>query len=131
MPSQIRRRFPLGAELLANDAGVHFRVWAPKRKRVDVELGDSVTPLGAEPNGYFSGSVDVARVGTRYKLRLDDADSCPDPASRFQPEGPHGPSMVVDPQTFQWTDTDWPGVSDERQVLYEMHVGTFTPEGTF
>src|SRR5262249_16837781 len=70
---------------------------------------------------------------SRYRFRLDgfDADSYPDPASRFQPEGPHGSSEIVDPSTFAWNDSTWEGVSLEGQVIYEMHVGTFTREGTW
>src|SRR5439155_923723 len=70
--------------------------------------------------------------GARYRFRLDGGPALyPDPASRFQPDGPHGPSQVVDPRPFDWTDRDWPGVPAEGHVLYEMHVGTFTPEGTW
>jgi maltooligosyltrehalose trehalohydrolase len=66
-----------------------------------------------------------------YRFRLDDGNPVPDPASRFQPEGPHGPSQLVDPLLFVWTDTEWKGKGIEGQVLYEMHVGTFTAEGTW
>lgn len=69
--------------------------------------------------------------GTDYRYRLDGGDGYPDPASRFQPEGPHGPSRVIDPDAFQWTDREWAGVPIERAVIYEMHIGTFTPEGTW
>src|SRR6476469_7812004 len=67
-------------------------------------------------------------AGARYRLQLDGGEAFPDPASRFQPEGPHGPSEVVDPAAFRWTDAAWPGIRLEGQVLYEMHVGAFTPE---
>jgi maltooligosyltrehalose trehalohydrolase len=70
-------------------------------------------------------------VGDSYRFRLDGQKSCPDPASRFQPEGPHGPSVIVDPRRFAWRDHSWPGVRMPGQVIYELHVGTFTPEGTF
>src|SRR5262245_20608963 len=129
------RRFPVGAEVLA-EGGVHFRVWAPRRREVDVVLeggpgSPGGVPLAAEGDGYFSGRVAPARAGTRYRLRLDGGDAYPDPASRFQPDGPHGPSQVIDPAAFRWTDADWPGVTPEGQVLYELHVGTFTKEGTW
>lgn len=125
------RRFPAGAELAAG-GGVHFRVWAPTRRRVDLVLedGDGAHPLAAEGNGYFSGLVGDARAGTRYRYRVDGGESYPDPASRYQPDGPHGPSEVVDPR-FAWTDDAWHGPSLEGAVLYELHVGTFTPEGTW
>jgi maltooligosyltrehalose trehalohydrolase len=85
----------------------------------------------AEGNGYFSGYTANATAGTRYRFRLDGRDAFPDPASRFQPEGPHGPSIVIDPTQFEWSDADWPGVSIDGQVIYELHVGTFTEAGTY
>jgi maltooligosyltrehalose trehalohydrolase len=88
-------------------------------------------PLDAEGDGYFSGMVDFLAAGSRYAFRLDGAaQPYPDPASRFQPEGPHGPSEVVDPTAFEWTDGSFAGIDDKNRVLYEMHVGTFTREGT-
>ena len=129
MNSTIKRRLPVGAEVTRD--GVQFRVWAPKRKRVEVVLGSDTFPLTREANGYFSGSVATARAGTSYKFRLDGGDAFPDPASRFQPDGPHGASQVIDPSTFRWTDDDWRGVAVKRQVFYEMHIGAFTREGTF
>lgn len=114
--------------------GVQFRVWAPKRKRVDVviENGNGMTvPLDPERNGYFSGTVPDIGAGTLYKYRLDGDKKCPDPCSRFQPEGPHGPSMVVDPLACRWNDSEWRGVGIQGQVIYELHVGTFTRGGTF
>ena len=88
--------------------------------------------LEPEPGGYFSSLVDRATAGMLYRFRLGDgAERFPDPASRFQPFGPHGPSQIVDASAFSWNDASWTGVSIERQVLYEMHVGTFTEEGTW
>jgi maltooligosyltrehalose trehalohydrolase len=82
--------------------------------------------------GYFEAILPWARPGLLYKFRLDDDESLyPDPESRYQPEGPHGPSQVIDPNSFRWSDRDWSGVDPEGQILYEMHLGTFTPEGTF
>jgi maltooligosyltrehalose trehalohydrolase len=131
-PTPTGRRYPIGAELLPA-GGVHFRVWAPSRPRVEVVLeeGGRSFPLAAEDGGYFAGVVAEAANGSRYRLRLGDNQLSPDPASRFQPEGPHGPSQVIDPGRFRWTDRDWPGVGRDGQVLYELHVGTFTPEGTW
>src|SRR6476659_1357042 len=122
------RRFPIGAEQTPD--GAHFRVWAPKRARVEVLLGDSATDLQKEPDGYFSGLIPAA-ANALYRYRLDGADAFPDPASRFQPEGPHGPSQIIDAAAFPWTDHDWRGLKLEGQVIYEMHIGTFTREGTW
>jgi maltooligosyltrehalose trehalohydrolase len=130
------RRLPVGAEL-APDGGFHVRVWAPRRRRVEVIFEDGpdwVAPalLTPEADGYFSGHVIDAVAGLRYRYRLDDDETLyPDPASRFQPDGPHGPSETIDPSAFAWTDRDWPGAQLKGQVLYEMHVGTFTVEGTW
>jgi maltooligosyltrehalose trehalohydrolase len=91
-----------------------------------------VTDLHAAGDGYFSGYSEAARDGSLYRYRLDGGRYFyPDPASRFQPQGPHGPSQVVDPERFSWTDRDWPGVPLQGQVIYELHVGTFTAEGTW
>jgi len=130
--SSISRRLPIGAEVSAD--GVHFRVWAPRRHAVEVIFEDRDEPLvlSAEEDGYFSGWAPQANAGTRYSFRLDGGQKCyPDPASRFQPDRVHGVSEVVDPARFRWTDDKWPGITPEGQVLYEMHVGTFTPEGTW
>jgi maltooligosyltrehalose trehalohydrolase len=121
---------PVGAEVQSG-AGVHFRVWAPRRRRVEVVIDGQGHALAAEPEGYFSGGVPAARAGTLYRYRLDGGEAYPDPASRSQPEGPHGPSQVVDPAAFRWTDAQWRGVRREGQVIYEMHVGTFTREGSW
>jgi maltooligosyltrehalose trehalohydrolase len=124
------RRLPIGAEPQA-DGSTHFRLWAPRRKSVEVVTGDRVTALSREPDGHHSGAVADTQAGALYRYRLDGGDAFPDPASRFQPEGPHGPSQVVDPGLFSWTDNEWKGVSLGSQVVYEMHLGTFTREGTF
>lgn len=142
MQSEVRgRRLPVGAEVLPR-GGVNFRVWAPSRRRVEVVLGTEAgldpgvaarhaEELKPEPDGYFSGTVAEAGPGTLYRYRLDGEDCLyPDPASRFQPGGPHGPSQVIDPAVFRWTDHAWRGIRLEGQVIYEMHVGTFTREGT-
>ena len=116
-----RRAFScLGAEVESGGGGVFARQgkWSEQFQ------------LEAEEGGYFSGLVQEAKVGDLYKLRLDHG-SFPDPASRFQPEGPHGPSQVVDANAFRWTDKDWVGRAVKDVVLYEMHLGTFTPEGTW
>jgi maltooligosyltrehalose trehalohydrolase len=124
------RRLPVGAEVQPS-GGVHYRVWAPVRRAVEVviESGPAVA-LQPEDQGYFSGLV-AGGHGTRYRYRLDDGDAFPDPASRFQSEGPHGASQVVDPSRFAWTDQKWRGTDLRGQVLYELHVGTFTRAGTW
>jgi len=126
------RRLPVGAEP-APEGGVHFRVWAPRRRSVAVLLGGSATEhaLAPEEGGYFSGTVQDAQPGSTYRLLLDDETALADPASRFQPEGPHGPSMVIDHRSFKWQQSDWTGVQPARRVVYEMHIGTFTREGTW
>src|SRR5947209_3361444 len=129
-----RPRLPVGADIVAG--GVHFRVWAPRATRVDVVIESQASTdtrrLDAEPDGYFSTLVADLSDGALYRYRLDEQERLlPDPASRFQPQGPHGPSRVVDPDRFDWTDRGWRGVTREGQVLYEMHVGTFTREGTW
>ena len=133
-----KRRYPIGAELIDQNR-THFRVWAPKAKRLDVVLELSAAkdvprtfhPLRGEEGGYFSGSA-PAGAGRRYRFRVDGGEHFfPDPASRFQPEGPHGSSCIVDPTTFRWSDAEWRGRQLKGQILYEMHVGTFTPEGTW
>ncbi len=121
---------PIGAEVLASGQ-VSFRVWAPKRKSVAVALVGQTVPLAREPDGYWSGAVKGVRAGDTYRFQLDGSDSFPDPASRYQPEGPHGPSAVVDPAAFSWTDASWKGLALEGQVIYELHIGTFTQAGTW
>src|SRR5881398_1692803 len=136
---RVRRRYPIGAELIGPDQA-HFRVWAPKAQRVDLILegsaaktsGQTFQGLEAEENGYFFGAV-KAGAGDRYRFHVNK-NFYPDPASRFQPDGPHGSSCIVDPTRFQWNDSQWPGVPAaglKGQVIYEMHVGTFTKEGTW
>jgi maltooligosyltrehalose trehalohydrolase len=132
--TKLARRLPVGAEALPG-GGVHFRVWAPRRRRVEVvfEGAGALAPfaLEAEEGGYFSGLAEGAGEGALYRFRLDGDDYLyPDPASRFQPEGPHKASRVVDPTRFRWTDVEWKGASLKGQVVYELHVGAFTPEGT-
>jgi maltooligosyltrehalose trehalohydrolase len=125
------RRYPIGAE--SRGDGVAFRVWAPKRKRVAILIdGGGEHELRREPGGYFSATVPEARPGARYRFRLDnDRTLYPDPASRLQPDGPHGASQVIDPRAYAWQDDDWRGVKLAGQVIYELHVGTFTPQGTW
>jgi maltooligosyltrehalose trehalohydrolase len=128
-----RRRLPVGAEPV--EGGVQFRIWAPRARGVEVVLeGARSTAIRLWPTagGYFEGLASAAGPGTLYRYRLDDGrDLLPDPASRFQPDGPHGPSRVVDASAFAWSDGAWPGVALPGQVIYELHIGTFTREGSF
>jgi maltooligosyltrehalose trehalohydrolase len=134
-----QRRLPVGAEVLPQ-GGVHFRVWVSRCQQVTVVIetglesgaAELTVALMPERNGYFSGLVASAGAGMLYRYRVEDSVTLyPDPASRFQPNGPHGPSQIIDPEAFHWTDETWPGVHLEGQVIYEMHLGTFTREGTW
>src|SRR5688500_18941903 len=135
----LNRRLSAGVE--PHDDGCHARVWAPACRSVDfvIDRGGNITqspksvdiqPLEREGEGFFSGHV-AARPGERYWFRLDGGRLRPDPRSRSQPQGPHGPSEVVNPTSFAWTDAGWKGVTRHGQVVYELHVGTFTAEGTW
>ena len=130
------RRLPVGAEFRAG-GGADFRVWAPERAHVRVVLetgpgAPDLIPLDSAPGGYHEGFAPNAGAGTLYRFELDnDPLRYPDPASRFQPEGPHGPSQLIDPSAFRWSDDSWGGVGREGQVIYEMHLGTVSAEGTW
>ncbi len=123
----------LGATI--RDGGVHFAVWAPAATSVEVEVhgerGLIHHPLAGDTDGLYEGLVPGLEAGSRYMYRLDRDQSYPDPASRFQPEGVHGPSEVVDPLAFAWSDEDWPGLTIDELIVYELHVGAYTTEGTF
>jgi maltooligosyltrehalose trehalohydrolase len=109
-----------------------FRVWAPQARAVEVVFEDASQPslaLKRDADGYFNGATS-ARVSL-YKYRVDGTGPWPDPCSRFQPQGVHGPSLIVDPAAFKWSDAQWRGVQLPGQIIYELHIGTFTPEGTF
>jgi maltooligosyltrehalose trehalohydrolase len=129
------RRRKWGAELDAS-GGAHFRVFAPGRSGVEVVFGEGegtrAVPLEPEgESGAWSSSVPDVRAGALYRYRLAGDDLLlPDPASRFQPQGPFGPSEVIDPQ-YDWTDADYAGIPPRGRVVYELHLGTFTPEGTW
>lgn len=113
------------------DGGVLFSAWAPNATRMAVQIeGGDRHALEARGAGVFEGTVRGARVGTDYRYVLDD-QVVPDAVSRFQPRGVHGPSRVVDPSEYRWRDAGWRGVTMADAVLYELHVGTFSDEGTF
>lgn len=116
------------------EKGTFFRVWAPKAKQVEVVINEkTIVPLEHEPDGYFAALINQANPGDYYKFRLNKKDSFPDPCSRFQPKGPHGPSMIINPQQFKWHDDSWQkkGIELKGQVIYEVHIGTYTQEGTY
>ncbi len=117
------------------DGSVRFRVWAPRASKVELvligEQGRSCERMEREEHGYFHRTEWEVPEGQRYAFRLDGGPERPDPCSLWQPEGVHGPSAVVRPGRFAWTDQAWKGINREELVFYEVHVGTFTPEGTF
>ncbi|MBI4497438.1 MAG: malto-oligosyltrehalose trehalohydrolase [Chloroflexi bacterium] len=122
----------LGAGYLG-EGRCRFRVWAPSARQVEVRLvspQERLVPLERRERGYFAATVEGVAPGTQYLYRLDGERERPDPASRFQPQGVHRPSAVVDP-AFPWEDGAWCGLPLSQYVLYELHVGAFTPEGTF
>jgi maltooligosyltrehalose trehalohydrolase len=125
---------PFGAQVLA-DGQVRFRLWAPAARRVELclpeEAPELMLPMEAEASGWFNLVTSQARCSSRYQFRIDGGHRVPDPASRCQPDDVHGPSRVVDPQAWEWSDGHWCGRPWEEAVFYELHVGSFTPEGTF
>lgn len=122
---------PFGAESLDRDR-TRFRLWAPSAQEVALVLSSQArrVPMQAAGDGWWE-RVGVAPPGTRYRYSIDGRLEVPDPASRFNPDDVHGPSEVVDPGTFEWDDGGWRGRPWEEAVFYELHVGTFSPEGTF
>ncbi len=117
------------------EGGVYFRVWAPRAKTVSVVLERAGRPsveraLASSAEGYFDIFLTEAAAGDAYRYRVDGNGPFPDPASRFQPEGVHGPSLIVDPGAFSWSDGDWKGAA-LGGAFYELHLGTFSPAGTF
>jgi maltooligosyltrehalose trehalohydrolase len=125
---------PFGAQRLP-DRRVRFRLWAPAARRVDLVLespqGSRTLPLEPCGEGWQELVTGEARAGSRYRFSIDGGALVPDPASRRNSQGVHGPSEVIDPEEFDWTDDDWRARPWRESVIYELHVGTFTPEGTF
>lgn len=127
-----RHRMPFGATVLPEGQGVRFRLWAPTADTVELCLSDGRSWLMApDESGWYELTVPDAGHGTLYQYRIDSGLQVPDPASRYQPHDVHGPSMVVDPAAFVWQDAGWQGRPWAETVIYELHVGTFSPEGTF
>lgn len=122
-------RMPFGAEL--EDGGVRFRLWAPSARSVMLCLEGDELPMAAGEGGWFALRVAGAGPGTRYRFRIDGDMQVPDPASRSNPDDVHAASEVIDPRSFAWEDGAWRGRPWEEAVIYELHVGTFSPEGSF
>jgi maltooligosyltrehalose trehalohydrolase len=125
------RELPFGAEV--GPDGVRFRLWAPRASTVSLQIelaGTPILPMANEPRGWFALTTPLAQPGARYRY-LVDGRAFPDPASRFQPDGVHGPSEVIDPKGYDWSDGEWRGRRREEIVLYELHLGTFSQTGNF
>ncbi len=124
-------KLELGAAV--SGEGTRFRVWAPRVSKIRLEIGGDcgIFPMEAEEKGYYTAWVQGLRPGARYSYLLEENRRRPDPASRFQPDGVNGPSETIDPGAFAWEDGSWKGVSPKELILYELHTGTFTPNGTF
>jgi len=129
-----RHHMPYGAELM-EDRGVRFRLWAPTARQIELCLlqddGERLIPIPRRDAGWYELVTREAGAGGRYRFRIDGDMRVPDPASRFQPEDVHGPSEIIDSTAFAWDDEDWQGRPWEETVLYELHPGTFSPQGGF
>ncbi|HEY8741251.1 MAG TPA: malto-oligosyltrehalose trehalohydrolase, partial [Candidatus Dormibacteraeota bacterium] len=108
-----------------------IRVWAPNATGVEVVAGDQRTSMRRDDRGWFSAPAQAAGPDGRYLLAVDGREPLPDPRSAYQPDGVHGPSQLVDHPAFPWSDTGWKGLPLADAVIYELHLGTFTPAGTF
>ena len=115
------------------DGSWEFLLWAPNARSVRLQLCPCNELIDMEPlpKGYFRANITEVDEGTQYLYRLDEQRGLPDPASRFQPQGVHGPSQIVDTASLQWTDQHWRGIPLESSIFYELHVGTYTQQGTF
>ncbi|HEY0721208.1 MAG TPA: malto-oligosyltrehalose trehalohydrolase [Gammaproteobacteria bacterium] len=132
--TQRRHEMPFGTEV-REDGAVRFALWAPAVNKVKLALaettGELLLPMERNETGWFTLVTPRANPGSRYRFIIEDDLRVPDPAARFQPEDVHGHSQVIDPLAWQWRDEAWRGRPWEEAVIYELHVGTFTPEGTF
>jgi len=131
LPTQRASETKFGTQITAS--GVRFRLWAPHSEGVALKLESepAARPMRALPRGWFEIEVEGAGPGTLYRFALSDGTLVPDPASRFQPQDVLGPSEVIDPRLYPWKDVGWAGRPWEEAVIYELHIGTFTPEGTY
>jgi maltooligosyltrehalose trehalohydrolase len=125
---------PFGTQRCGNGQ-IKFRLWGPAAREVNVCVmepsAEVLLPMTPSEGGWFELCTDRAQVGSHYKFQIDAGQKVPDPASRYQPQDVHGPSEVIDPASFEWEDANWLGRPWEEAVTYELHVGAFTPEGTF
>ena len=122
--------YPEVGAVLASENKCVFTVWAPICKKVELIIEGRTHMMKRTDSGYWTISIENVEVGTLYNFRLDGEKTLPDPASRWQPKGVHGPSAVVD-HAYPWTDDSWSGIHLEEMIIYELHVGTFSKEGTF
>jgi maltooligosyltrehalose trehalohydrolase len=131
MSASFVHAMPFGTAL--QDGGVRFRLWAPGQREVSLLLAgrDDAIPMAAQADGWFELTTADARAGSRYSFRLEDGQVVPDPVSRFQPDDVHGPSEVIDPTAYRWQHPDWRGRPWHEAVLYELHVGAFSEEGSY
>jgi malto-oligosyltrehalose trehalohydrolase len=122
---------PFGAQL-RSDGAVRFRLWAPSHNRIRLQLaGQAELEMQPRDGGWHELVTERAGAGAQYRFVLPDGSRVPDPASRYQPNDVHGPSEVIDPNAYAWRDRNWKGRPWEEAVLYEVHIGAFTPQGTF
>ncbi len=124
-------KITFGAQVLPDGRGTCFRFWAPSAQSVELVINEQAHAMQADGDGWLSTTVSDAGHGTLYQYRINQELLVPDPASRFQPDDVHGPSQVIDPNRFEWQDLQWRGKPWNEVILYELHVGTFTLEGTF
>ena len=111
------------------DKQCHFTLWGPELESVELKIVSpkpATYPLQKSEDGVWSATLDAVEYGTQYLYRIDNADERPDPASRYQPEGVHGPSMVIDPRAYDWQEGDWKNIPLQDYIIYELHIGTFT-----
>lgn len=132
----MRRRHVMPFGAAPDPDGVRFRLWAPEASEIALELlppgaNSGRFPMARDAEGWFEMHVAGVRAGCRYRFRIDDCAEVPDPASRHQPDDVHGASEVIDPEAYAWRENGWCGRPWDEIVLYELHVGAFTPEGTF
>jgi maltooligosyltrehalose trehalohydrolase len=122
--------FPLAGAFYEGSNTCSFVVWAPLHKQMDVVINDAIHPLEKDEMGYWKSKIKNIKPGSAYRFRINEDQLLPDPASISQREGVHGPSFVVD-RKFDWTDGSWKGIPLGDMIIYELHVGTFTSNGTF
>jgi maltooligosyltrehalose trehalohydrolase len=117
MIQQPLKRFEMTLGATVQEKGTSFKVWAPKCKEIDVVIqneSNEIYPLMKKEDGYFISHIPHLKAGMLYRYRINQDQQYPDPCSCFQPEGPHGPSMIIDSRQYQWHDEDWPGIEDAR-----------------